>query len=93
MACEHQAFLGDIEVNRLTDMPTGSKVVAYIADIMVHCRDCGERFVWVGVPTGVSPRIPMRSVDGFTLAAPLRPAGGDEAGLQGLPGFEVKIVA
>jgi hypothetical protein len=90
-ACRHVDFAAEVDVNRLTDTD-GGPVVAYAADIRVQCAACGERFRWVGVPAGASPRRPMCSVDEFELRAPLRPASSDPDFGLGIPGFAIQQV-
>jgi len=89
-ACPHERFCADADINRLTskDEPD-AEVTGYTASIRVWCADCGERFRWIGVPAGLSPREPMVSVDETELRAPLRPASSDPDFGLGLPGFAI----
>lgn len=75
-ACEHSDFESTVQVNRLTNvrMPTGGPIIGYMADIRVHCTDCGEPFRWRCAAHGVDINTPTVSADGLELRAPLRPA-------------------
>jgi hypothetical protein len=89
-ACLHESFEASVEVNRITgsDDP-GAPVIAYSADIRVHCVNCGEKFRWTGVPAGLMPSHPAVSVDETELHAPLRPASSDPDFGLGIPGFAI----
>jgi len=89
-ACPHENFAADVEVNRLAGKD-GAEITGYAADIRVWCADCDERFRWIGVPAGLSPREPMVSVDETELRAPLRPASSDPDFGLGIPGFAVTM--
>lgn len=84
--CSHAAFEGELEVNRLV---RDSEVVAYVVDVRVRCRDCGEPFRWSGVQAGMSPARPMCSADETELHAPIRPASADPDFGLGIPGYAV----
>lgn len=88
--CEHLDFAATVTVNRLTQVD-GGPVTGYSADIRVSCEGCGEPFDWIGLSVGLSPRLPMASLDGHELRAPLRPASAAPGfGLAG-PGFSVRL--
>lgn len=78
-ACPHEDFEAVVSVTRLTDAE-GGPVTGFSAEVTVQCaaEGCAEPFVFVGAPTGYSPRQPMTSFDGRTLRAPIRPANAPE---------------
>ena len=73
MSCDHENFVADVAVNRLTT-DEGGPVTGYSADVRVRCLDCDEPFVFIGVPVGCTPRFPAASLTGDELRAPIRPA-------------------
>lgn len=82
-----------MEVNRiLADgaMPD-SDPIAFDAAIRVWCKDCDEKFRWIGVPYGLSPRQPRTDPAEEELRAPLRPASSDPDFGMGLPGFSMHM--
>ncbi len=88
--CPHLKFEAQVDVNRIGEAETMDRAPkAYVADIRVHCADCGEAFRWCGVSAGLSFDHPMVSVDEMELRAPLRPASADPDFGLGLPGFAV----
>jgi hypothetical protein len=78
--CVHNNFAVFGEVNRLFDdegsEPTAEMMLPdrFSLDVTVNCHDCGERFVFIGMPIGMSPRQPMSSFDGKEARMPIRPA-------------------
>jgi hypothetical protein len=70
--CAHETVEASVEFTRLTLVEDGP-VVGYQSSIHVACKGCKEPFEWIGLPVGLSPRLPMVSVDGLELRAPLRP--------------------
>lgn len=88
--CDHEEFEAVVDVNRLTDVE-GGPVTAYSADVRIECTQCGEHFVFIGAPMGLSPREPRTSVLGQIIHLPIKPEGAPAAfGLDG-PGFNVNI--
>lgn len=71
--CEHPDFIASARVDRLTDGES-SAVRGYHAEFMVRCQACGQQFVFIGLPTGLSPMSPTVSPDGLELRAPIGPA-------------------
>jgi hypothetical protein len=65
--CPHENFDATVAVGRFLD--TGR----FMADISVHCTDCGEPFRFMGVPAGLDWERPMVSIDGLELHAPIEP--------------------
>lgn len=91
--CLHLHFDAHVEVARIVDNtpPETSIPVGYSASVWVWCKNCGERFRWVGVEVGISPRNPMCNPDGYELRAPLQPASAAPDLGMSLPGFSVRI--
>ena len=85
--CKHRSFRGTIGVNRLRTVDEGP-VTHYSADVKIECGECGQHFVFQGLPSGLSPYEPRASLEGTTLQAPIMPVG--EEVPDGLPGFEVR---
>lgn len=65
--CPHEQFAAVVAVGRILD------VGKFVADIRVHCTDCGEPFRFVGVPAGLTFDAPRVSIDGLELHAPIEP--------------------
>lgn len=94
IACLHENFAAEVDVNRLMDGDNGhpETIIGYSADIRVRCADCGEPFRWTGVKAGLLPSQPMCSIDETEMHAPLRPASADPDFGLGIPGFSVRAV-
>jgi hypothetical protein len=69
--CQHEDFVSVVDVYRLTDS-TG-RVTAYSAEVNIRCSECGQEFRWLGLSAGSSPTVPMVSIDGTVLRAPITP--------------------
>ena len=70
--CEHKDFVASVTVNRLEDTPGGA-ITGYAADVHVQCRECERPFVFLGLPGGLHPELPTRSVDGTEARLPIAP--------------------
>lgn len=70
--CQHETFRAAVDVFRLSDRDDGP-ITHYSADVHIWCVQCGEPFVFVGVPMGISPTHPTSSVDGHKLRVPIMP--------------------
>ncbi len=68
MSCSHENFSANVEINRMLD--TG----AFLANVTVQCSDCCERFVFVGLPQGMSYNEAMMSPFGHEARLPIKPA-------------------
>lgn len=88
--CPHEDFEAVVEVNRLCLEGT-REVTAYNASVRVWCRQCTEKFRFIGTPAGVLADRPACSVDETELRAPIRPASSDPDFGMGIPGFSVRI--
>lgn len=89
--CEHENFAVEANVARLSDVEDGP-INGFSADIKILCMDCGEPFVFIGLPVGLDPRRPMSSLSGTELRAPIRPVSSpSDFGQVGKAAFEMKV--
>jgi hypothetical protein len=56
--CTHEEFSANVQVARVED--TGH----FNAEIRIHCVQCGERFCFLGLPTGLDLNGASVSADG-----------------------------
>lgn len=89
IACEHENFGAQVEVNRLTKNE-GDPVEGYSANLTIWCKDCKEKFRFIGVKAGLLPTQPMCSIAEDELHIPIRPASSDPDFGLGIPGFSVR---
>jgi len=71
--CPHLNTHSEIDVIRITDDNPVDTVVAFQADIRIRCEDCGDPFVFVGLPAGLSYYTPSTSPNGEEMRAPIAP--------------------
>ncbi len=62
--CEHMSFLAKVEVTRLTNGDNGP-VTAFNSSVRVTCKDCGQKFRFVGLPMGYQTGGAAMSADGL----------------------------
>ena len=67
--CRHFEFTAQVQVNRLKD--SGK----FIADVTIHCLDCGSPMRFVGLHAGISFERPTVSIDELELHVPIEPEG------------------
>lgn len=79
--CPHEEFSAQVNVNRMLD--TGR----FIAEIHIHCVQCGEKFRFLGVPAGIAWTHPSCSITETELNAPIEPEG--ETRLQSSASYEM----
>lgn len=85
MACKHERFFCNVNVNRIED------IGRFMADITVKCEDCGTPFRFIGLPAGMDYNSPCVSVDGCEGRFPIHPKGESLSELEGTPlGFTVR---
>lgn len=72
-ACPHMKFSALVGVHRLTDTENGP-VKAFTAEVRIHCDDCGEAFVFMGLPWGSHLQSPTMSVGGEEARLPIEPS-------------------
>lgn len=77
MTCAHEDFAVFADVARLTKVE-GGPVTGYSADLKIECVQCGERFVFIGLPPGINPRGATGSMDGVEARLPIRPSSAPE---------------
>ena len=70
--CLHETFDSFVGIHRLTDAK--GLLTDFSADVRVICHECGQKFVWLGVPVGVSLDGPTVSFDGNELRCPIAPS-------------------
>ena len=88
--CPHPSLDAFVDVARIApedDAPP----TAFAASVRVYCSTCAEPFRWIGAPVGLSPRLPMVSVDGQELRAPLAPVSAPPGFGEDGPGYSVAV--
>lgn len=73
-ACQHHNFAANVAVCRMT-MAEGDSVTSYMADITIHCTDCGRQFQFLGLEPGVDTAGARVSIDGLEAHIALCPQG------------------
>ena len=71
--CEHRQFRADVAVGRLSEAE-GASITSYVAEVRVHCAECGLPFRFIGLAAGSHYAEPRVSIDGKELRAPIEPA-------------------
>lgn len=70
MSCAHEDFEAHVEINRLhEDGEDGPH--SFLADVTIHCVQCGEFFGFRGPPAGHSFREPRCRIDARQISLPL----------------------
>jgi hypothetical protein len=82
--CKHENFRTDVRVARLTD--TGR----FVADIRIHCVDCGIPMQFKGVAAGYNADGAAVSIDGLELRIGICPQGAEPNPLQVIMGVTKK---
>jgi hypothetical protein len=90
MACEHEHFKAQVDVNRIT-VAEGGPVAGFYADVRVCCNDCDEPMVFRGLPIGMGQGRPHMSVDGTEARLPILPQSADPHFGLGLAGFAARV--
>jgi hypothetical protein len=86
--CAHFNFHADVTVNRLVYEAKQNQVNAFVAEIKVHCMDCGLPFEWIGFETGFRGDVARVDVSAQQLRAPLKPKGCRL--MPGIPGYDIR---
>ncbi len=89
--CKHENFNCIANVGRLVkgeDLTVTPS--AFVAEITIHCRDCGEPFEFLGVPMGYQPGATRCSPNGLELRAALKPKN-ETLDQTGMPGFDINL--
>jgi hypothetical protein len=66
--CEHQTFVGKIDVVRISD----SMPMQFRAEISIQCAECKADFQFFGLPIGFHSDNPTTSLGGKYLRAPIK---------------------
>lgn len=90
MTCEHENFIAEVDVNRLTK-DDGGPVAGFSADVRIRCADCQEPFVFRGATVGLLPTKPCMSADALELHAPVLPQSADPNFGLGLAGVAMRV--
>lgn len=72
MECKHENFRADVKVGRLSEVDDGP-ITHYTADVKIICMDCNTAFEFIGMPAGISRKVPMTNVDFTEARLPIRP--------------------
>lgn len=67
--CEHLNFAAEVDVNRLEDLQR------FVADVRIHCADCGVQMRFIGLPAGVDLNGASVSADGAEGRFAIAPKG------------------
>jgi hypothetical protein len=62
----------------------------FVAEVRIHCADCGAPFQFLGVQPGFNYEHPTVSLDGLEASLPICPQGSRPTPLQGLSGYTIK---
>lgn len=89
VSCQHENFRVDASIARLVDEKNEQTVNAFVAELRVHCLDCGLPFEWVGFRSGYKGNEAMVDPSAQELRAPIKPKG--VLAMPGIPGFEIKV--
>lgn len=72
--CEHFNFQANVKVARLEDHET-SKVTGFMAEIVIHCVECGVKFQFLGLEPGLDMQGARVSLDGLEANIAICPEG------------------
>ena len=86
--CVHMNFNAFAEVGRI-NKEEGGPIVAYMCDLKINCRDCGQVMEFVGLPCGLSFYRPAVSIDCATVHLPMVIPG--ETIPEGMAGYGVQF--
>lgn len=70
--CQHLEFKALVNVARVLDGET-EKISYFMAEIEVECAECGQKFVFEGLPRGFNPNEPTSSCFGLKANLPIHP--------------------
>ena len=74
MTCAHKNFSASVGVGRLEDKPGGA-ITGFMADIRIHCADCGQKFQFLGLQPGMDTQGARCSLDGLEANIAICPEG------------------
>lgn len=84
MSCKHMEFDASVRVARIDD------VGRFVAEVKVHCTQCGVPFQFIGIQPGFDYEHPTVRLDGLEADLPICPQGTQPTPLQGLQGYTIK---
>lgn len=87
MACKHESFEANVDVNRIEDAGR------FMADITIRCADCGTPMRFLGLPLGLDMNSATVSFDGTEARMGIAPAGEAVPPVNGVEGFSIRKVA
>lgn len=70
--CEHRNFQANVAVFRCTP-GEGRTEMKFMAEVTVHCSDCGTDFRFINLPGGCSFQRAMCGLDGTEARLPIEP--------------------
>lgn len=73
--CAHFNFAAQVNVGRLTNRD--GEVTQFVADVTIHCADCGRKMQFLGLPAGMDTQGATMSVDGLEAHLALCPQGSE----------------
>ena len=83
MICKHMNFDAKVGVARIED------VGRFMAEIRIHCLDCGEPFQFLGLQPGMNYDGATVSLDGLEASIGICQQGHQPTPLQGLIGYTI----
>lgn len=72
--CQHEDFKATVGVARLT-AKDGGPVTGYMAEVRVHCAQCGKPFQFLGLQPGMDTQGARVSLDGLEANIAIVPEG------------------
>lgn len=79
--CLHMTFAAKVGVGRLS-REEGGPVTSYMAEITIHCAECGKKFQFLGLEPGVDLQGARVSIDGLEANIAICPEGARPSPLQ-----------
>ena len=83
MMCDHKNFKADVRIARIEDKGR------FIAEIRIHCTDCGVPMQFMGLGPGLDYNGATVSLDGLEANIGIHPQGERPNPLQQLMGYQV----
>ena len=81
--CEHRNFEAEVRVARIEDKGR------FMAEIKIHCRDCGVPMQFMGLPPGLNFNGATVSRDGLEANIGIHPQGQRPNPLQDMMGYSI----
>ncbi|MCH8180244.1 MAG: hypothetical protein IIA02_10740 [Proteobacteria bacterium] len=83
MTCKHMNFDASVDVCRIEDKGR------FMAEIRIHCKDCGVPFQFMGLNPGLDFNGATVSLDGLEANIGIHPQGQQPNPLQKLMGYSI----